>query len=252
MTTAPLMDEWVTWNLSANWWFYRTLFQGYAPEQTSPNTLVWHRDVPATWDAVPCRVRDSAIEVDAPSAGMYEVTLKYRGPGRNARAYTMVQNNINMVLTGEGFVALDPGATTQQVPVMVQDAGSGSTVLPLRDVSSGDDPITTLLSCSASSVTVPEGAETMTVFSRLFRTPVQYRDAVWTSGVSTTEAALLVPNTLANYEDLKKARTVTFSDGDVRTIEGIDRGGLFIVVRLEGTPLDPGVAGYPNRFELQL
>jgi hypothetical protein len=178
------------------------------------------------------------------------VTLDYEGPGRNARAYTMVQNNINMVLTGEGFVALDPGATTQQIPVMVHDAGSGTTVLPLRHVAGGDDPVTTFVSCSAASVTVPDGAETMDVYSRLFRTPADFYNPNWAAGVSRTGAALLVPNTLANHEDLEAAEEVRFPDGDVRAVESIERGGLFITVRLDGPPLDPAVAGFPKRFEL--
>jgi hypothetical protein len=250
VTTSPSMDEWITWNLSANWWFYRTLFQGYAPEQTSPYTVVWERDDPVTWDEVPCRVGESAIEVDAPAAGLYEVTVDYRGPGQHARAYTSVQNNINMVLTGEGFVALDPGATTQQIPVMIHDAGSGTTELPVRDVAGGDDPVTTFVSCSAASVTVPDGAETWTVYSRLFQTPADHHDANWVAGVARTGAGVLVPNTLANYEDLKAAEEIRFSDGDTRAIESIDRGGLFIGVGLDGPALDPGIAGFPKRYEL--
>ncbi|MGY1804719.1 hypothetical protein ACI78T_15670 [Blastococcus sp. SYSU D00922] len=250
VTTAPQMDEWITWNLSANWWFYRTLFQGYAPEQTSPNTLVWKRDEPVRWTSTPCRVGSSGIELDAPSAGMYEVTLRYTGPGRNARAYTMVQNNINMVLTGEGFVALDPGAAMQRIPVVVNEPGTGTTRLPLRDVPDRAAGLTALHSCSASSVAVPDGARTMELFSRLFRTPAIYSDWDWTAGVSRTEPVLLVPNTLVNQDDLQSAGAIRFSDGEVRTIDDVEPGGIFIRVVVDGPPLDPTVAGYPNRFEL--
>ena len=102
MTTAPQATDWVTWNLSANWWFYRDLFQGYTPVRTSPQTLGWTPATPATWAGVPCRTEGSEVVVEAPAAGLYEVTLRYQGPGRGARAFTMVQNDVNVAVDAGG------------------------------------------------------------------------------------------------------------------------------------------------------
>lgn len=171
VTTAPEVNDWVTWNLSANWWFYRDLFQGYAPVRTSPLTLGWTPAEPATWAQVPCRTEGSQVVVGAPAAGLYEVTLRYQGPGRGARAFTMVQNDIDVAVDAGGFVALDPGAREQRFPVAVRDPGSGGTVLATRDVPGDGGPLTTLESCSASAITFPAGADTAAVYGRLLAPP---------------------------------------------------------------------------------
>jgi len=161
----------VTWNLSANWWFYRDLFQGYAPVPASPLTLGWTPAEPATWAEVPCRTEGSEVVVEAPTAGLYEVALRYQGPGRGARAFTMVQNDINVAVDADGYVALDPGAHEQRFPVAVRDPGSGTTVLATRDVPGDDGALTTLESCTASSITYPEGADTAALYGRLLAPP---------------------------------------------------------------------------------
>jgi hypothetical protein len=171
VTTAPEVTDWVTWNLSANWWFYRDLFQGYAPVRTSPLTLSWTPAGPATWAEVPCRTEGSQVVVEAPATGLYEVALRYEGPGRGARAFTMVQNSVNVAEDADGFVALDPGAREQRFPMAVRDPGSGTTVLATRDVPGDDGPLTTLESCSASAVTFPAGADTAAVYGRLLAPP---------------------------------------------------------------------------------
>jgi hypothetical protein len=171
VTTAPEVTDWVTWNLSANWWFYRDLFRGYAPVRTSPLTLSWTPAGPATWTEVPCRTEGSQVVVEAPAAGLYEVALRYEGPGRGARAFTMVQNHVNVAEDADGFVSLDPGAREQRFPVAVRDPGSGATVLATRDVPADDGPLTTMESCSASAITFPAGADTAAVYGRLLAPP---------------------------------------------------------------------------------
>ena len=171
VTTAPEVTDWVTWNLSANWWFYRDLFQGYTPVRTSPQTLGWTPAAPATWAGVPCRTEGSEVVVEAPAAGLYEVTLRYQGPGRGARAFTMVQNDVNIAVDAGGFVSLDPGARVQRFPVAVRDPGAGTTVLATRDVPADDGPLTTLESCSAASIAHPAGADTAALYGRLLAPP---------------------------------------------------------------------------------
>ncbi|MGY1804701.1 hypothetical protein ACI78T_15580 [Blastococcus sp. SYSU D00922] len=250
VTTVPEVDPWVRWSVSANWWFYRELFRSYAPEVSSPLTLDWTPTEPATWESVPCAVRGQQVELAAPAPGLYEVTLDYRGPGRNSRSYTMIENNINVVETARGWLALDPGAQRQQFPVAVHDAGSGTTVLGLRDISKDGGRLTELRSCTASAITAPDGADTMTVYSGLGFTPVDLTDASWERGVHRTDAAFFVYNTDKDRAALEDAGAVRFSDGEVREITGVEVNEFYLNVHVEGPPLDPGTAGAPHSFTL--
>jgi hypothetical protein len=262
VTSTPEMNQFVSWSISANWWFYRTLFQSYRPTQTSPSTIVWTPADPAPWAPVECRVTDSGVQLQTATPGFYEVTVRYRGPGRNARAYTLLQNNINIAVGADGYVALDPGAESQQVPVYVREAPrSGTTSLAVKDVRGGDDadPLTDFLGCSGRAVSVPDGAETVYLYSGLALTdatwpyqptPVRLTDDTWTSGVNNADAAFFVPDSQQNLDALQDATRVRFSDGEVRRITSVVRTSPYINVYLDGPPLDPETAGYPNVFEL--
>lgn len=167
VSTAPGLSGWMSWNLSANWWFYRELFMSYEPVQTSPDSLLWTPTRPASWTPVGCSVSESGVLLEAAESGFYEVTLRYTGPGENARAFTMVQNNINFAAGAEGYVALDPGAEVQRFPVHA-GAGSASEALALKHVpAGGEEPLTVLEGCSAARITAPEGANTIEIFTTL-------------------------------------------------------------------------------------
>jgi hypothetical protein len=250
VTTVPEVDPWVRWSVSANWWFYRELFRSYAPVQSSPLTLNWRPATPATWAPVPCAVRGQQVVLGAPSAGLYEVTLDYRGPGRNSRSYSMIENNINVVETARGYLTLDPGARRQRFPVAVHDPGAGSTVLSLKNVSKDGGRLTDLESCTALAVTVPQGADTMTVYSGLLLTPVDLTDATWVRGIKRSQAGLFIYNTDKDRAALERASAVRFEDGETRRIADVTVNGYYINVLLGGSPLDPGVAGAPHSFTL--
>ncbi|RBY89828.1 hypothetical protein [Blastococcus sp. TF02A-26] len=250
-TTVPGLSDWVSWNVSANWWFYRSLFRSYEPVQVSPTTLHWTPVAPAEWADVPCTVQDGEAVLGAEEAGLYEVTLDYVGPGANARSFTMVENNINIAASARGFVPLDPGAESQRFPVAVNQPTPGGTTIAMRDISPDDEPLTTVTGCSASAITVPDGAATMQYFSYLMRSPVDLTDTYWTRGVANDTAAFFVPNTVRNQEEFEDARAVRFSDGVVRTIRAVEPNGPWLDIRLEGPPLDPAVAGAPNSFTLR-
>ncbi|MDP5182818.1 hypothetical protein QOZ88_09210 [Blastococcus sp. BMG 814] len=248
VTTDPDASIWSTWNVSANWWFYRDLFKSYAPERSTPLTLNWTPVEPATWEAVPCDVDGSRIELAAPDAGFYEVTLRYEGPGRSSRSYTMVENNIAVTESALGFMALDPGARVQQFPVAVHDPGSGTTVLSTKDISAGSEPLTALESCTAAAIAFPEGADTAEIFSSFQLTPVDLTDEFWDRGVHRDVAGLFIRTTEMNLADLRRADEIRFSDGETREIAEIQDHGKFVNVILEGPPLDPEVAGAGNVF----
>lgn len=241
VTSAPQVSNWVTWGISANWWFYRDLFRSYSPVQTSPTTLNWTPTEPAVWEAVPCRVRGSNVEIDAPTEGLYEVTLRYSGPGRNARAYTMVQNNINVAAGARGYVGLDPGNDVQRFPVSV--FAPGTTGLSTIDVSGGSGRVTRLESCTAADVDAPAEVDTVDLFSRLRLTAVDLTDQIWERGVHRQEAGLFVWNTPAALEELRGASAVRFSDGETRSITDVEEAGDFINVFFDGPRLDPQYAG---------
>lgn len=249
VTSAPSMSDWVTWNLSANWWFYRTLFKSYAPVQTSPTTLLWRPATPTTWSSVPCTISGSTVELTVPAAGIYELTLNYRGPGTGARAFTMVQNNINLE-DPRTMVALDPGARTQQLPVAVQNPSGGRIVLHTVNVPGNRGRLTDFTSCSALRVTPPAGAQTMRLYSRLFPTPEGYTDSTWKNGVSRSRAEFFVVDSGTNDAAFKAAREVKFADGEVRRIQRLEPSGPYLNVYVDGPPLDPDKVGYPHRYGL--
>ena len=173
VSSAPGNSSYEPWGLSANWWFYRELFRSYEPQRTSPKTLVWTRTDPAVWQPVDCRVDGYGVALAADRPGLYEVTVDYRGPGRHARAVTSLQNGINVVEGANGFVPLDPGATSQSVPVAVPDPGTGTTALALRDMPSGSGRrLTTPESCSAVRVAVPPTARTAEIYRDLLPAPL--------------------------------------------------------------------------------
>lgn len=82
VTSSIDVGEWVTWNLSANWWFYRDLFKGYEPQQSSPTTYIWHPSAVRAWPSTPCKVEENEARVSTSHKGLYEVVVNYQGPGR--------------------------------------------------------------------------------------------------------------------------------------------------------------------------
>jgi hypothetical protein len=256
MSEGAWIDDWASWNVSASWWFYRDLFRSYVPERTSPMTLVWTpADEPATWTSVPCRVSGYGIELDATANGFYEVNLDYRGPGDNARAFSMVRNRINA--PGIGWLALDPGATSQSFPIYVQGGAS----FPLKDIAAGwGDPLTTLTGCTASAVSFPAGTDTMDLYSPMVltsraldyqATPADIDFGSWTGGVHEDKAAIAVPNTAKNRTAMREAASIRFSDGDVREVETVLPSKTWLVVFVSGDVLDPDVTAYPEPFVLE-
>jgi hypothetical protein len=259
VTTSPEMDDgWTPWNLSANWWLYHDLLKSYRPEQTSPMALTWTRTQPAAWTSVPCRIDGYKVQLSAEESGLYEVALQYQGPGAGSRAFTMVRNYLNTP-GADGYLALDPGATSQAFPVYVHDVREGITNLPLKDVPSGRR-LTRLSGCTASAIAVPKGAETMDVFGGMLRstsilpywgTPVDVSFGAWRHGTNTERAAILLPRNDKDLRKLLASDRVRFSDGTERTIERLQLAGAWISVSLSGDALDQDVAAYPQPLWLE-
>jgi hypothetical protein len=94
--------------------------------------------------------------------GLYEVDVQYTGPGAGARAFTMLQNNFSAAVDANGYVALDPGASSQRVPVRVDT--TGSVALATLDMPAGEEALTQFHGCAAQRVEVPRGADTLQVY----------------------------------------------------------------------------------------
>lgn len=177
VTSSPGIGsgEWIGWNISANWWFYRDLFRSYLPEQTSPTTILW-RPSPerrGAGPAVPCHVRSDGVEIYPPVRGLYEVTVYYEGPGAGSRTFSMIRNGINQAMGADGFVALDPSATSQSLPVYADEAGD--ITMSLKDVGrQTDEPVTTIQACTAARVLTPSTSQADDIYAPIFaaaRTP---------------------------------------------------------------------------------
>ncbi|WP_131801979.1 hypothetical protein [Klenkia taihuensis] len=248
VVTASPSIIWTTWGIGANWWFYRELFRAYAPETSSPLTVNWRPATPRAWPGVPCEVDGGAIRLSTPELGMYEVDLRYEGPGRGSRSFTMVENNLSVASSAQGFQALDPGADRQRFPVIVRDTGAGNRTLALKDVSNTTNPVTRLVSCTASRVLFPTESDARAVYGSFFSGPVDLTDANWDRGISRLAAGFFVYYTPMNWEDLSTARSVRFADGQVRRIVDVQQAGDYINVALSGAPLDPATTGAPNQI----
>ena len=237
VTTRPAMDRWwVSWNISANWWWYRELFHRFSPRITSPNTVVWRRQAASpTPSSGSCTVsaNGQSILVTPAATGLNEVTVRYRGPGRGHRALSMLRNDIDGALDSNGFVALDPGATSQSVPVHV------STREPrrygLRNIP--DRRLTTITACSTASVPFPSGSDAEGVYGSIWAadtTPAAFTDGEYVNGVSPNPARFLVPNTPPNTAAYRIGSTVRLADGSVRRVLDLDPVNDLVAVSLSG------------------
>lgn len=167
VTSSKEMGEWVSWNLSANWWFYEPLFKNYEPQQTSPTTYTWHRISESAWPDAPCAVVGNEVQISVTRPGLYSVTVEYLGPGQGSRTFSMIRNNLNFALDADGYVALDPAGSAATFPVVA--SRNGTLILDMHEVGPGNEaPVTTLIRCLASRVEPAMDSTTRTLYAPLF------------------------------------------------------------------------------------
>lgn len=250
ITSSPEVGDWFAWNISANWWFYRTLFSDYSAEINSPLTLKWSREVHMVWPTVDCAVTDlgRGIVIQPTNPDFYEVTIEYTAVKSGQRQFSMIQNNLNIVQSPEGYLALDPSKNIQSFPIAGFD---GATNLKLVDVSKSDGFVTKIKSCTANRIFFNESGKTKEILDGLIKpssSPANFSDQNWNSGVSKAFAGFFVRDRPANHDLFKIGSTIKFSNGDERTIRNVTFIEGFINVFLEGEILDPRLYGYPNKF----
>lgn len=155
-TRNSLSDEWQSWGLSQNYWFYKELIENFTPYATSPNTLIWKRkdanfsdtntdtDTACTYT----NAETSIIKVNNNKKGFYEVTMEYEfsSPGR---FLTMVKNNISFAANAQGYVSFDPAGTLVTFPAYLKE---GSAPLDVTLIGTSTRTFS-IKSCSAKFIT---------------------------------------------------------------------------------------------------
>lgn len=82
-------------------------------------------------------------------------------------------------------------------------------------------------------------------------TPYNLTDANWVNGVSRKDASFFISDNRANARTFKPGVTITFSNGDSRTVSRIDTSGPYLNVYLDGSPMDGNEVGYPHTYTIQ-
>lgn len=122
--TSP---EWLSWNLSQNYWFYRKLFRSFTPVLLSPATILWKRHTasPPPAKELGCTInkQGNGLIVNAPTAGFYEVETHYRVQG-SGRSLIMLQNHISYGADAGGRLSINPFDSTVIFPVYLDEPGS--------------------------------------------------------------------------------------------------------------------------------
>jgi hypothetical protein len=250
ITSSPEIGDWFAWNISANWWFYRTLFMNYSAEINSPLTLKWIRQSHTEWPIVDCSVSDMgrSIEIRETSSDFYEVMISYIGSSSGQREFSMIQNNLNIGQSTDAYLALDPGQKKQSFPVI---GIPGGTKLHLTDVSKSSRVVTRITSCVAKKIIISDSGNTREILDSLIEpstAPANFSDQNWNSGVSKVFAGFFVRDRPANHYLFKIGKKIEFANGDVRTIDNVIFTGGYINVFLGGKILDPKLYGYPKKF----
>lgn len=233
-TTNPSYSVWSLWNLSANWWFYKTLFSSYVPETLTKAQLLWTRDESRTWSEVPCRIIDGGrIQIDGSDRGFVEIELT-TSRKMGSREYLMVQNNINFAADGNGFVALDPGKQTHLFPAFFQEGRSR--VLQAHVVSNSPMKTNVFSDCNARQVSTPSASKATDIFAAHLTEadrPISVSFGEWKNGRSTKRPAFLILNTTLNRSRFYCASLIELDTLGSYKIDRIVDLGNYLSVELD-------------------
>lgn len=254
-SSQQISGLWFGWNLSANWWFYKTLLENYEYSQTSPSTYLWSkRNSVRVWPFVGCHIENDAsgkyVVLDADHASYYEVTLMRAGKGvqeLNSRSLVLVKNNLNYAFI-DGFVSINPRAQEQSFPVRLWNPNQHLEFKLLSAVDSiSDVPFDT---CSAREIII-NLKNFLPVLSAVANSPFDLTDTNWLNGVAKDWAtAFFVSNTPENISKFTIGKKVKFENGLIRSILKQEPSGGYLNVFLDGPPLDGVVVGYPHKLQV--
>lgn len=247
-TRSSISPEWQPWNLSQNYWFYENLLSDWVAYRVSPTTIVWKkhkREQLRLFKAVDCTVVSinglPSLILTVADTGFYEIDMQYKFFG-NGRFLTMIRNNISFGGDANGYVSIDPKATSVKFPVYFEKAGA--VTLDTKIVGNIDFNFD-IKSCAAKHIPI--------MGNDILRIPGTFDDSFfltdsnWLHGIARRWAGFFVPNTTNFAEKYKKGRFVKFIDGESREIMLADPSGLYLNIYLSGEPLDPEKVGLPTQ-----
>ena len=253
VTSSQSIGEWFNWNLSANWWFYRSLFEGFDPKWNSPITIRWKKtDELLKRKEVDCHISSDgqSLKVLSDEVGLYDLEIHYKGPGKFSRSFSLIENNLNYAYGGNGFVALDPGSKLQQFPAVL---GSTPSVLKMISINAGPREVTRLSKCSATLMVFPRNSGRDQIVSNLIQaseSPFNLTDQNWKLGIAKFDTAFFILNTPSNLKIFRPGSEITFVNEEKRTINRIENSGPYLNIFLSGNRLIPEIHGYPNKFKV--
>jgi hypothetical protein len=258
ITSARVVsNEWLDWNVSANYWLYKTLFEFYTPVFYAPTTIVWEKDgkVRGQWRSVNCAAVEDKILLDAPTPGYYEVTLTSQTQHLTSSRYlTMFENNMNYSVFEIGKISLSPHQNTQMFPVFAATTGKNEFEFEVRPRGTVK---MTIESCSAKTIPfknchvliMSEGPNK--IYEKNADNGNYYSGlSPWDRGISTDKAAFFVFKNKQTLNDFKVGNLVKLKNNDIRIITGRGGSSYFLEVFLDGEKLDPDKVGVPSEFRV--
>jgi len=246
ITTEITFNDFETWGLSVNWWFYRHLLKNYEPETTSPSTIIWRKANQAAWKDAPCVVNNGTtphITVGNGSPGYYDVLLSYKSD-LGSRSLLLIRNNIIKLGWHDDYLSINQRGENVSFPVFV--AENQKNKFDLQVVSMLDDLSSIkLISCQAAQINHDNNFLKPPIFSAFDLT-----DENWVNGIGRNVAGFFVVNGSANHPFLLNiGDNIQFVDGQIRRVEKIDASSRFVYYYLDGEPLDGKKVGYPNEIK---
>jgi hypothetical protein len=146
--------SWLSWNISANWWFYRHLFKSYEFEWFTPNTILWRRSSSLYWPLTECQTgpKFKSFALPENSVGFYEVSLVFSSKPNNGTGPIRVKNAINYGdNSGGGFLTLDPDETSFLFPVFISERSNAERSFVIDSLLS-DDHLPKIQNCFARKI----------------------------------------------------------------------------------------------------
>jgi hypothetical protein len=146
--------SWLSWNISANWWFYRNLFMSYEYEWFTPNTIIWTKSTSLSWPIIECRISSGSIAFNLPesSVGLYEVSLVLSSKPKIKTNLLRVRNAINYGdRSGKGLLTLNPNETSFLFPVFVSSSNVFERTFDIKTLIN-DNESPHIQSCNARKV----------------------------------------------------------------------------------------------------
>lgn len=144
--------HWQTWGMIQNFWFYNRILEGFVPEHTGVNTILWRRARPSDGILVQpqaCSVAEDAQSITLPNAptGLYAVEVTYQVHGTGRFHFLMTTKSPT-----RWDASLDPEASWSSFPVWIDDTTPST--FPGYMLGSTDRSFT-LSDCAAKRLTNP-------------------------------------------------------------------------------------------------